>query len=100
IQISIMQWQDVPPVEAMTVSDLKFWKVNLNNQNTPPYIVDVGDKVVIDTENSHVTIEGKNAINIKEFFSNFPVINKGINTLEIMPSDIGTAKVTYRERFR
>ncbi|MGN4759884.1 distal tail protein Dit [Bacillus cereus group sp. MYBK227-2] len=100
IQISIMQWQDVPPVEAMTVSDLKFWKVNLNTSNTPPYIVDVGDKVVIDTENSHVTIEGKNAINIKDLFSNFPVINKGTNTLEIMPSDIGIAKVKYRERFR
>ncbi|PFA93899.1 distal tail protein Dit [Bacillus thuringiensis] len=100
IQISIMQWQDVPPVEAMTVSDLKFWKVNLNNQNTPPYIVDVGDKVVIDTENSRVSIEGKNAINIKDIFSNFPVINKGTNKLEIIPSDIGTAKVTYRERFR
>ncbi|KAB1343413.1 phage distal tail protein, partial [Bacillus thuringiensis] len=91
---------DVPPVEAMTVSDLKFWKVNLNNQNTPPYIVDVGDKVVIDTESSHVSIEGKNAINIKDIFSNFPVINKGTNKLEIIPSDIGTAKVTYRERFR
>ena len=39
IQISIMQWQDVPPVEAMTVSDLKFWKVNLNTQNNPPYIL-------------------------------------------------------------
>ncbi|PGR55983.1 distal tail protein Dit [Bacillus cereus] len=100
IQISIMQWQDVPPVEAMTVSDLKFWKVNLNNQNTPPYIVDVGDKVVIDTENSHVMIEGKDAINIKDIFNNFPIINKGMNKLEIMPSDIGTAKVTYRERFR
>ncbi|KIP27641.1 phage tail family protein [Bacillus thuringiensis serovar morrisoni] len=100
IQISIMQWQDVPPVEAMTVSDLKFWKVNLNNQNTPPYIVDVGDKVVIDTETSHVSIEGKNAINIKDIFSNFPIINKGTNKLEIMPSDIGTAKVKYRERFR
>ncbi|UIJ67570.1 phage tail family protein [Bacillus cereus] len=100
IQISIMQWQDVPPVEAMSVSDLKFWKVNLNTKNTPPYIVDVGDKVVIDTENSHVTIEGKDAINMKDIFSNFPVINKGMNTLEIMPSDIGTAKVTYRERFR
>ncbi|OUA86565.1 distal tail protein Dit [Bacillus thuringiensis] len=100
IQISIMQWQDVPPVEAMTVSDLKFWKVNLNNQNTPPYIVDVGDKVVIDTESSHVSIEGKNAINIKDIFSNFPVINKGTNKLEIIPCDIGTAKVKYRERFR
>ncbi|MRC01756.1 phage tail family protein [Bacillus thuringiensis] len=100
IQISIMQWQDVPPVEAMTVSDLKFWKVNLNNQNTPPYIVDVGDKVVIDTESSHVSIEGKNAINLKDIFSNFPVINKGTNKLEIIPSDIGIAKVKYRERFR
>lgn len=100
IQISIMQWQDVPPVEAMSVSDLKFWKVNLNTKNTPPYIVDVGDKVVIDTENSHVTIEGKDAINLKDIFSNFPVIHKGMNTLEIMPSDIGIAKVKYRERFR
>lgn len=100
IQISIMQFQDVPPVEAMSVSDLKFWKVNLNTKNTPPYIVDVGDKVVIDTENSHVTIEGKNAINIKDIFSNFPVINRGTNKLEIMPSDIGTAKGKYRERFR
>ncbi|PFC74045.1 MULTISPECIES: distal tail protein Dit [Bacillus cereus group] len=100
IQISIMQFQDVPPVEAMSVSDLKFWKVNLNTKNTPPYIVDVGDKVVIDTENSHVTIEGKNAINIKDIFSNFPVINRGTNKLEIIPSDIGTARVKYRERFR
>ncbi|QKH06217.1 phage tail family protein [Bacillus cereus] len=100
IQISIMQFQDVPPVEAMSVSDLKFWKVNLNTKNTPPYIVDIGDKVVIDTENSHVTIEGKNAINIKDIFSNFPVINRGTNKLEIMPSDIGTARVKYRERFR
>lgn len=100
IQISIMQFQDVPPVEAMSVSDLKFWKVNLNTKNTPPYIVDVGDKVVIDTENSHVTIEGKNAINIKDIFSNFPVINRGTNKLEIMPSDIGTVRGKYRERFR
>ncbi|MEB9309474.1 phage tail family protein, partial [Bacillus cereus] len=64
------------------------------------YIVDVGDKVVIDTENSRVSIEGKNAINLKDIFSNFPVINKGMNKLEIIPSDIGTAKVKYRERFR
>ena len=59
IQISMMQWQDVPPVEAMTVSDLKFWKVNLNTQNNPPYIFDTGDKIIIDTEKSLVTINGK-----------------------------------------
>lgn len=99
IQISIMQWQDVPPVEAMTVSDLKFWKVNLNTQNNPPYIFDRGDKIIIDTEKSLVTINGKNAINLKDIFSNFPNIIRGENRIDIMPPDV-KATVSYRERYR
>ncbi|WP_456028075.1 distal tail protein Dit [Bacillus cereus] len=99
IQISIMQWQDVPPVEAMTVSDLKFWKVNLNTQNNPPYIFDTGDKVIIDTEKSLVTINGKNAINLKDIFSNFPTVIRGENRIDIMPPDV-KATVSYRERYR
>lgn len=99
IQISIMQWQDVPPVEAMTVSDLKFWKVNLNTQNNPPYIFDTGDKIIIDTEKSLVTINGKNAINLKDIFSNFPNIIRGENRIVIMPPDV-KATVSYRERYR
>lgn len=99
IQISIMQWQDVPPVEAMSVSDLKFWKVNLNTKNDPPYIFDAGDKIIIDTEKSLVTINGKNAINLKDIFSNFPTVIRGENLIEIMPSDV-KATVSYRERYR
>lgn len=41
-----------------------------------PYILDVGDKVQIDTERSLVTINGKNAIGIKDIFSRFPKVNK------------------------
>ncbi|WP_368509276.1 distal tail protein Dit [Bacillus thuringiensis] len=100
IQISIMQWQDVPPVEKLTVSDLKFWKVNMNTQGNLPYIADKGDKIVIDTERRSVKIEGMSASNIKDLFSSFPIIQRGKNKLEIMPPDIGKAKVTYRERYR
>ncbi|MBW3493253.1 distal tail protein Dit [Bacillus sp. FDAARGOS_1420] len=100
IQISIMQWQDVPPVEKLTVSDIKFWKVNMNTQGNLPYIADKGDKIVIDKERRSVTIEGKSASNIKDFFSSFPIIHKGKNKLEIMPPNIGKAKVTYRERYK
>jgi hypothetical protein len=100
IQISIMQWQDVPPVEKLTVSDLKFWQVNMNTQGNLPYIADKGDKIVIDTERRSVTIEGKSASNIKDLFSSFPIIQRGKNKLEIMPPNIGKAKVTYRERYR
>ncbi|HDR8065845.1 phage tail protein [Bacillus thuringiensis] len=99
IQISIMQWQDVPPVEAMSVSDLKFWKVNLNTKNDPPYIFDARDKIIIDTEKSLVTINGKNAINLKDIFSNFPTVIRGENLIEIMPPDV-KATISYRERYR
>ncbi|PEC14515.1 distal tail protein Dit [Bacillus thuringiensis] len=99
IQISIMQWQDVPPVEAMSVSDLKFWKVNLNTKNDSPYIFDARDKIIIDTEKSLVTINGKNAINLKDIFSNFPTVIRGENLIEIMPPDV-KATISYRERYR
>ena len=96
VQISISQFSNNMFCSQMSIDDLKIWKVNMNTQNNPPYIFDVGDKVVIDTERSLVTINGKSAINLKDIFSDYPVIHKGSNKLEIMPSTVGTAKVTYR----
>ncbi|MDF9495097.1 phage tail protein [Bacillus cereus] len=100
VQISISQFSNNMFCSQMSIDDLKIWKVNMNTQNNPPYIFDVGDKVVIDTERSLVTINGKSAINLKDIFSDYPVIHKSSNKLEIMPSTVGTAQVTYRERFR
>ncbi|NKX59802.1 distal tail protein Dit [Bacillus cereus] len=100
VQISISQFSNNMFCSQMSIDDLKIWKVNMNTQNNPPYIFDVGDKVVIDTERSLVTINGKSAINLKDIFSDYPVIHKSSNKLEIMPSTVGTAKVMYRERFR
>ncbi|MDF9519700.1 phage tail family protein [Bacillus cereus] len=100
VQISISQFSDNMFCTDMSIDDLKIWKVNMNTQDNPPYIFDVGDKVVIDTERSLVSINGKKAINLKDIFSDYPVVSKGSNKLEIMPSDVGIAKVTYRERYR
>ncbi|WP_242237958.1 distal tail protein Dit [Bacillus cereus group sp. BfR-BA-01316] len=100
VQISICQFSNNMFCQNMSIDDLKIWKVNMNTQSNPPYIFDVGDRIQIDTERSLVTINGKNAINLKDIFSDFPTINRGSNTLEIMPANIGKAKVTYRERYR
>ncbi|HDR7611406.1 TPA: phage tail family protein [Bacillus mycoides] len=100
VQISICQFSNNMFSQNMSIDDLKIWKFNMNTQSNPPYIFDVGDKVVIDTERSLVTINGKNAINLKDIFSDYPVIQKGQNKLEIMPPNVGIAKVMYRERFR
>ncbi|MBJ8189175.1 distal tail protein Dit [Bacillus cereus] len=100
IQISITQWWNNDPTTTMTVDDIKVWKVNQNTSDNPPYIMEKGDKVQIDTAKSLVSINGANAINLKDLFSDYPKINKGQNKLEIMPANIGTAKVIYRERYR
>ena len=100
VQLSICQWWNNNPAVLMTVDDIKIWKVNQNTSNNPPYIVEKGDKVQIDTAKSLISINGTSAINLKDLFSDYPKITKGQNKLEIMPSNIGIAKVTYKERFR
>ncbi len=99
VMIAICKWDNNPPVNTIQIDDLKVWKVNKVDTNAKSYIYDVGDKIIIDTENSLVTINGKNAINFKDIFSNFPTIIKGYNRIDIMPPNV-KAKVSFRERYR
>ncbi|MDP1459054.1 phage tail family protein, partial [Bacillus wiedmannii] len=99
VMIAICKWDNHQPVNEMQIDDLKVWKVNKVPSNTKPYIFDAGDQVIIDTERSLVTINGKNAINIKDIFSEFPKVIRGENRIDIMPPDV-TATISYRERYR
>ncbi|MEB9684547.1 phage tail family protein [Bacillus anthracis] len=99
VMIAICKWDNHQPINEIQIDDLKIWKVNKVPSNTKPYIFEAGDKVIIDTERSLVTINGINAINIKEFFSNFPKVIRGENRIDIMPPDVN-ATISYRERYR
>ncbi|MEX0415813.1 distal tail protein Dit [Bacillus sp. C30] len=99
VMIAICRWDRNTPVYTMQIDDLKIWKINKVPSNKKPYIFDTGDKVIIDTERSLVTINGKDAINIKDIFSEFPKIIRGDNRIDIMPPDV-TATISYRERYR
>ncbi|WP_283749706.1 distal tail protein Dit [Bacillus mycoides] len=99
VMIAICRWDRNTPVYTMQIDDLKIWKINKVPSNTKPFIFDTGDKVIIDTERSLVTINGKDAINIKDIFSEFPKIIRGDNRIDIMPPDV-TATISYRERYR
>ncbi|PFV75372.1 phage tail protein [Bacillus sp. AFS059628] len=99
VMIAICRWDRNTPVYTMQIDDLKIWKVNKVPSNTKPYIFEAGDKIVIDTERSLVTINGIDAINLKDFFSNFPTVIRGENRIDIVPPDVN-ATVSYRERYR
>ncbi|MBJ8113537.1 phage tail family protein [Bacillus cereus group sp. N6] len=99
VMIALCKWDNHQPVNEMQFDDLKIWKVNKVPSHTKPYIFDAGDKVMIDTEKSLVTINGKDAIHMKDIFSEFPKIIRGENRIDIMPPDV-TATISYRERYR
>ncbi|MCH4566031.1 distal tail protein Dit [Bacillus sp. ES1-5] len=99
VMIAVCKWDNHPAIDNMCITDLKIWKVNNVAVNTKPFIFETGDKIIIDTEKSLVTINGKNAINFKDIFSEFPKIIRGDNRIDIMPPDV-TATISYRERYR
>ncbi|MGG0261490.1 distal tail protein Dit [Bacillus mycoides] len=99
VMIAICRWDGNTPVYTMQVDDLKIWKVNSVEDQMKSFIYEVGDKIVIDTARSLVTINGKDAVNLKDLFSNFPTVIKGYNRMDITPPDV-KATVTYRERYR
>ncbi|GLV66176.1 hypothetical protein Bmyc01_48450 [Bacillus mycoides] len=100
IAVGCIAYGDNPPADIAFIEDVKFWKINILNVDETPYIFDVGDKIQIDTERSLVTINGTNAIALKDIFSSFPVVKRGQNKIIVRPLNIGTAQITYRERFR
>ncbi|UYX52518.1 phage tail family protein [Bacillus thuringiensis] len=89
-----------PPADIAFIEDVKFWKINTLTIDETPYIFDVGDKIQIDTERSLVTINGTNAIALKDIFSTFPVVKRGQNEIIVRPANVGIPELTYRERFR
>ncbi|MBJ8031916.1 distal tail protein Dit [Bacillus cereus group sp. N21] len=100
VAVGIFKYGDYSPLDSTFIEDLKVYKKFSVPVDATPYICDQGDRIVVDTERALVTLNGENAINIKEIFSDFPIVKRGDNEIIIRPNSIGTAKITYRERYR
>lgn len=98
VMVHIGGWQEVKRLNA-SVNDIKVWKFNKTTTLEAPYIVRKGDVVEIDTTDASIKINGKDAIYTKDLFGDFINIEKGMNQIEIFPSDIGQVEVAYRERY-
>ncbi|MGH0741942.1 distal tail protein Dit [Bacillus paranthracis] len=99
VAIAFLQYGALSTPMDMWIEDLKVWKLYSLTIDETPYIVDQGDKVIIDTEKSLVNINGRSALPLKDLFSEYPIVNKGANEIIVRPSNVGTAKLKYRERY-
>ncbi|MFJ8457268.1 distal tail protein Dit [Bacillus paramycoides] len=99
LAIAFLQYGALSTPMDMWIEDLKVWKLYSLTIDETPYIVDQGDKVIIDTEKSLVSINGRSALSLKDLFSEYPIVNKGANEIIVRPAQVGGAKLKYRERY-
>lgn len=99
VAVGCITYGSNPPADIAFIEDVKFWRINTLTIDETPYIFDVGDKITIDTERSLVTINGSNVVALKDMFSRFPKVKRGDNDIIVRPSNVGIAKLTYRERY-
>ncbi|MGH0686397.1 distal tail protein Dit [Bacillus mycoides] len=99
VAIAFLQYGALSTIMDLQIHELKVWKLYSVNVDETPYIVDQGDKVVIDTNTSLASINGRSAMPLKDLFSEFPVVDKGANEIIVRPAVVGKGKLKYRERY-
>lgn len=98
IQIAIRKWPNT--VEAdMWVRDLKVWELNDPIEGIP-YMAQQGDKILIDSKESEVYLNGELREDLADWFGDFFDLPPGHSTLLLQPADKLTGKVIVPERYK
>jgi len=100
IQIHVGQSGTNNFITDMAIHRVIVYRMNDPLANQVPIIVEAGDEVVFDHVNKNILINGESRIDLKDFAGRYFKLPKGKNTLYMLPSDIGTAKIEIRERYR
>lgn len=96
IHVAIRHWPTTTPA-VMRMRDLKVWRLNDPIEGTP-YIAVAGDKIIIDVRNGLVLLNGEERDDLKDFFSDYFELPKGISVLRIEPFEKVSGKVIIQER--
>ena len=95
IQIAERKWPGTTEA-VMRVRDLKVWELNDPVEGLP-YLARAGDKIIIDTKESVVLLNGEPIQ--KDFFSDYFDLEPGQTTLLMQPADKVSGKVIVTERY-
>lgn len=98
IQIAIRKWPGTTEA-TMRVRDLKVWELNDPAEGVP-YLFGAGDKVVIDSKESEVLLNGEEREDLADWFGDFFDLPPGYSTVLLQPTDKLSGKVIVPERYK
>ncbi|PKH09866.1 distal tail protein Dit [Planomicrobium sp. MB-3u-38] len=100
IQVAIRKWPGTSTSQAdMRIGGLKVWRLNDPPEGIP-VMAKKDDKIVIDTIEGVVMINGEVREDLKDHFSDYFDLPKGRTTLVMQPDDKVEGRVITRERSR
>ncbi|RAZ73634.1 distal tail protein Dit [Planococcus halotolerans] len=98
IKVAIRKWPGTSEA-VMKVRDLKVWRLN-DPQEGVPIIASAEDKIVIDTNDSSIRLNGEERKDLKEFGASFFKLPPGSTAVLVQPFEKVVGKVRYKEPFR
>lgn len=83
----------VPRINRLKVTELQSVE-----EDQTPYIAYPGDIITFDTQSEEMLINGEDAMEHKDFISQFFSLKKGENTLGVLPENALDVQMRYKER--
>lgn len=99
VQIAMRVHAPTDKKNGIKVKDIKFWRYNEKEEGVP-YILDVGDVVILDGVNDDIYLNGEPRNDLKNFGGSFFTLKKGLNRLVVTPADSFDTLVRFREPYR
>lgn len=97
VQIGIRKFPGTDEA-TMRLRNLKVWRYNDRVEGIPS-IATAGDKIVIDTNDNSIRLNGEERKDLKDFGATFFKLPEGSTTVLMQPYDKVSGKVIYREPF-
>jgi len=86
------------PATTQNVTDISVYQLN-SIDDAVPYIAQAGDVIEMNHLTRKITINGQPALHLKDFGASFFPLSKGVNIINVSPTDAGTVEIKYQERF-
>lgn len=100
IGIYIGVYADTREPRQARINNIKVYELNKIVEDTTPYIIHEGDRVVFDHENEEILLNGEDVMAYKDFGADFFRLHSGYNQLTVSPEDTFEAYLRYTNKYK
>lgn len=100
VTIFIGNYKDRAVPNRLRINNIEVFELKQLTVDQTPYILKEGDEILIDHEEESIFINGRDAMALKHFGSEFFELPSGYSSITLHPDDAFEGTVRYKERYK